>query len=79
MGESKTPFKTNQDQIVGKTKTGKIRKITKFWKPIKTTKVDIAEEKAHRIKWVLKWVLFLPLSAYALMWLLVLFFDLFNF
>lgn len=79
MGESKTPFKTNIDQKVGPVKARrKIRK-TGLGKPIKAVKVDEAQQKSKRLKWVLKWVLFLPVSAYALVWLLVMGVDLFRF
>ena len=78
MGESKTPFKTNVDQKLGPFKASKKSRKTGFWKPIRATEVDVAKEKTDRIKWLLKWVLFLPLSAYALLWLLVLLVDLFK-
>jgi len=81
MGENKTPFKTNINQSV----TAKPRKESRLSgylsgqpKPLKTTKVDLDKEKNHRIVWIMKWVLLLPLSVYALFWLLVYIFDFFN-
>ena len=81
MGENKTPFKTNINQSV----TAKPRKENRLSgylsgkpKPLKTTKVDLDKEKTHRIVWIMKLVLLLPLSVYALFWLLVYIFDFFN-
>ncbi len=81
MGDSKIPFKTNTDQF----KTGQFRRKSRLSgylsgkrKPLKTTKVDLAEEKENRVIWMLKWVLLLPLGIYALVWLLVVVIDLFS-
>ena len=78
MGESKIPFRTNLDQKVGPFKKRTEGSKTGFSKPIKATRVDDAKEKTNRIRWVLKWVVFLPLSVYALLWLLLLLIDLFK-
>ena len=48
-------------------------------KPIKTTKVDPGKERLRRLMWWLKWVFLIPLSAYALVWLVVIFIDLFKY
>ena len=82
MGNNKTPYKTNfkrsekaaTSKPVRKTKRGNNAKP----RAIRATRVDESAEKAQRIKWFLKWVLFLPLSIYAVMWLLLLMFDLFS-
>ena len=82
MGNNKTPYKTNFERS-GKTATSKqVRKtkrrnIAKPW-AIRATRVDESAEKVQRIKWFLKWVLLLPLSVYAVIWLALLMFDLFS-
>lgn len=48
-------------------------------KAIKVDKVDPDKERIGRLMWWLKWVFLLPLSAYALVWLLVIFIDFFNY
>lgn len=48
-------------------------------KVIKADKVDPDKERLRRLMWWLKWVFLLPLSAYALVWLLVIFIDFFNY
>ncbi|MCW8925492.1 MAG: hypothetical protein OQJ84_04480 [Xanthomonadales bacterium] len=78
MGESKVPFKTNVDQKIGPFKRLKRNRAADSRKPIKATKVDDAKEKSNRIKWVLRWVLILPLSVYAFVWLVLLLIDLFK-
>ena len=78
MGKSKTPFKTNLDQKVGPFKKRRENSKTGFSKPIKATRVDDAKEKSNRTKWILKWVVLLPLSVYALLWLSLLLLDLFK-
>ena len=85
MGKSKIPFKTNLNQIVVLDKAGRARRAdlaARFRsskpKPIRAAKVDVDKEKRNLIRWVLKWVLLLPLSAYVLMWLLVLLVDFFK-
>lgn len=81
MGESKTPFKTNTNQSL----TAKPRRKSRLSgylsgkpKPLKTTEVDLDKEKNHRRFWILKWVLLIPLSGYALFWMMVIIFDFFN-
>ena len=78
---SKTPFKTNTNQPV----SGRFRKAGRLShylsgkrKRIRATEVDPAQERNHRIFWILKWVLLLPLSVYTLFWLLVIIKDLFQ-
>lgn len=85
MGKSKIPFKTNVNQIVALDKAGRARRadlaarfLSSKPKPIKATKVDVDQEKRHSIRWVLKWILLLPLSALVLMWFLVFLVDLFK-
>ena len=48
-------------------------------KRIKTSRVDPVKEKKQRAIWWLKWVIFLPLSAYALAWIVVILIDLFKY
>jgi len=48
-------------------------------KRIKAAKVDPEKEKQRRLLWYLKWAFLLPLSAYALVWLLVIFIDFFKY
>lgn len=85
MVKSKIPFKTNVNQSSVSDKDGRRRKtrlsesyLASKPKPLKVKKVNIAKEKTHRIKWVLKWILLLPLSVYVLVWSLLLLVDLFN-
>jgi hypothetical protein len=80
MAESKTPFKTNLDQKLGPFKKRRRVTGTPLTKPVKrAAKVDPAKEKSNRFRWILKWILILPLSIYALVWLWLIVFDLFNF
>lgn len=80
MAESKTPFKTNLDQKLGPFKKRRWGTRTPLTKPVKSaTKVDPAKEKSNRFRWILKWILILPLSIYALVWLWLIVFDLFNY
>jgi hypothetical protein len=81
VGDSKTPFKTKARQP----KSGQSSKADRLShylggkpKSSKKIEVDPIKERTHRIFWVLKWVVFLPLSVYALFWLLVLIKDLFQ-
>jgi len=48
-------------------------------KPIKASRVDPVAEKKQRLAWWLKWVIILPLSAYALGWIVVILIDLFKY
>jgi hypothetical protein len=81
MGENKTPFKTNINQSV-KAKTRQKSRLSDYLsgkpKPLKTSEVNLDKERTHRVLWILKWVFLLPLSVYALFWLLVYIFDFFN-
>jgi hypothetical protein len=80
MAAGKTPFKTNVDQKLGplkKRRQGSGSSLTRTVK--RAAKVDPAKEKYNRFKWILKWILILPLSIYALVWLSLIVFDLFNF
>lgn len=91
MGKRKTPFKTNLDQPVGKapdepsngplhthsTKGG-------IWirsknRPIRAKVVNKKKERVVLFRWILKWVIAIPLSAYAAVWLFILMRDLFLF
>lgn len=78
MGESKIPFKTNLDQKIGPLKKRLKNRPGDVRKPVKATEVDVAREKAERIKWVVRWVLILPVSVLLLLWMLLLFIDLFT-
>lgn len=90
MASSKIPFKTNLKPSVGKatglrtTRAGRSRKVKRATglsssgrKRLKVTKVNVKLERARKIKWVVKWVLIIPLSIYAFAWLVVLLIDLF--
>ena len=48
-------------------------------KAIKADKFDADKVRLRRLMWWLKWVFILPLSAYALVWLVVMFIDLFQY
>jgi len=48
-------------------------------KPIKAAKVDLAREKKQQVAWWLKWVFILPICGYALVWLVIIFIDFFNY
>ncbi len=48
-------------------------------KPIKAAKVDPVKENKKRLAWWLKWVIFLPIFAYALTWIVIIFIDLFKY
>ena len=48
-------------------------------KPIKASLVDSVEEKKQRLIWWLRWVVFLPLSAYALTWIVIILIDLIKY
>jgi hypothetical protein len=86
MAESKIPFKTNVNQPIGTAESRRIqkkrriaRRLAEKQRQINATKVNIPQEKTRRIKWTLKWVLFLPLGFCALMWILVILIDLFKY
>ena len=78
MGNSKIPFKTNVDQKIGPFKRSKRASKSGLGKPIRATRVDIEKEKSNRIKWLLMWVLLLPLSIYAFSWVVLVAIDLFQ-
>jgi len=48
-------------------------------KPIKASLADPVEEKKQRLIWWLRWVVFLPLSAYALTWIVIILIDLIKY
>ena len=79
MSEGGISFKTNVNQKITPFGKRRTRSRTTASRPIKATKVDPAKEKSHRFKWILKWILILPLSIYALVWLSLIVFDLFNY
>jgi hypothetical protein len=86
MAESKIPFKTNLNQTIDTVESRRIqskKRITRFLaekrRRVRATEVNIPQERTDRIKWMLKWVLILPLSVYVLMWVLVILIDLFKY
>lgn len=48
-------------------------------KRIKATEVNIDKERKQKALWWLKWVFILPLCAYALVWLVIIFIDFFKY
>jgi hypothetical protein len=86
MAESKIPFKTNLNQPIGTVESRRIQKerriarlLAEKQRQINATRVNIPREKTRRVKWTLKWVLFLPLGVCVLMWVLVILIDLFKY
>lgn len=86
MAESKIPFKTNLNQPIGTVESRRIqakkritRLLAKKRRRVHATRVNIPQERTDRIRWMLKWVLILPLSVYVLMWVLVILIDLFKY
>lgn len=91
MGKRKIPFKTNLDQPVGKVPDTPSKRpphthstkggiwIRKKNRPIRAKVVNKKKERAVLLKWILKWVIAIPVSAYALVWLFILMRDLFLF
>jgi hypothetical protein len=85
MVRKKVPFKTNVDQSIVLDKAAQSRRTrlnariqAAQPKPIRAQRVNPGWEKKQRIYWVLKWILFLPLSLYALSWFLLLLVDFFT-
>lgn len=81
MSQNKTPFKTNTNQSIAAKPRGESHLsgyLSGKPKKLKTTEVDLDKERSHRLIWVLKWVLVLPLSFYLFSWLLIYIFDFFN-
>ena len=92
MGKRKIPFKTNLDQPVGKAPDTPSKKpipthsstkggiwIRRKNRPIKAKVVNKKKERSALLIWILKWVIAIPLSAYAIVWLFILMRDLFLF
>jgi hypothetical protein len=48
-------------------------------KTIKAARVDPELERKRQLVWWLKWVFILPVCAYALVWLVIIFIDLFKY
>jgi hypothetical protein len=48
-------------------------------KRISATRVDPVKERQQKALWWLKWVIILPICAYALVWLAIIFIDLFKY
>jgi hypothetical protein len=91
MGKSKIPFKTNIDQSIPRpaarpTRTAAQDDITNggIWIRTKKTRrispvvVNLKKERSQLIEWILIWVVAIPLSAYILVWLLIVMIDLFT-
>ncbi len=91
MGKRKIPFKTNLDQPVGKASDAPPKRplhthstkggiwIQRKTRPIRAKVFNAKKERAILLRWILKWVIAIPLSAYAIVWLLILMRDLFLF
>ena len=82
MNRAPRPSNKNPDQ----NRTRKTRRKTRISgylsrkrKPIKASLVDPVEEKKQRLIWWLRWVIFLPLSAYALTWIVIILIDLIKY
>jgi Flp pilus assembly protein TadB len=72
--------KTNQSMHTSALKRPGVRQRSNLARPrpFRATRVDEAAEKAQRIKWFLKWLLFLPLSVYVVIWFLLLMYELLS-
>ncbi len=86
MAKSKIPFKTSLNQPIGTAESKRIqrkrrvaRRLDAKRRQIHATKVNNPQERIHRIKWMLKWVLFFPLSLFVLMWVLVILMEVFKY
>ena len=67
MGKSKIPIKRKGGFWARKNKSG----------PLKTTVVNLKKERAHRILWILKWVVGIPAGIYVLWLIYVVIADIF--
>ena len=90
MGKSPIPFKTNVKRPAGKPDPNALKRPaqggmanTGYWlrrqdRPIKAYLVNPEKERRKLAKWILTWVVAIPLSFMAVMWLILLIIDLFN-
>ncbi len=81
MADEKKSAKTRNDQPL----TGPWRRATRISgylsgkaKPIKAVLVNPVIERKRRMKWWWKWVILLPLCAYALSWFVLILIDFFR-
>jgi hypothetical protein len=86
MGEAKVTFKTNSHQVPGSNaRLPRMRKsrISDYLRArpraINPTRVNEAKQRIQRIFWAMKWILILPLSAYILVWLMLILADFFKY
>jgi hypothetical protein len=90
MGKSRVPFKTNVNRLGSKPDADTLGKPAQsgktnegYWlrrqdRPIKAYLVNKEKEKKKLTKWILLWVVGIPLGVLALVWLFILIFDLFT-
>jgi len=90
MGKSRVPFKTNVNRPEGKSASGPLGQPVKprktndgYWlrpqdRPIKAYLVNQEKERKKLTKWLLIWVVGIPIGVLALVWLFILVIDLFT-
>jgi|GEM_PF-3247072 len=90
MGNSSITFKTNANRPVRKPAASALNRPTQggrantgYWlrrrdRPIKARLVNPEKERKKLAKWILIWVVAIPLGFMAMMWLFLLIVDLFN-
>lgn len=82
MDDRKPPSYTSQNERMARRKRVKTR-ISGYLsgkpKRIKAAKVDPVRERQQKALWWLKWVFILPICAYALVWLVIIFIDFFTY
>lgn len=81
MARSKTRFKTNVDQPIVSGKRRRVQRNESYLagkpEPINAGELDPSVERVSRLKWILKWVIGLPLAVYLALWFMLSMFDLF--
>jgi len=90
MGKSSIPFKTNVNRPIRKPAADSLNRPaqseitnTSYWlrrqdRPIKAYLVNPKKERNKLAKWILIWVVAIPLGFMAMMWLVLLIIDMFN-
>lgn len=91
MGKSSVPFKTNVNRPIRKSDEDALARLAKarkanegYWvrpqdRPMKVRLVDDKKERKELSKWVVIWVVVVPLGFMAMLWLILLFADMFTF
>jgi len=81
MAKRRTIFKTNVDQPIVIRKSSRVKSNKDYMadesKSIRASVFNEPEERAKRLKWILKWIVALPVGTYLLLWFLLSMFDLF--